>query len=50
MKIYRIIVIVLALILGISFSAFLIFSPTAQIAINDPVTEEYYEFQKQINS
>lgn len=46
MKIYRIIVIVLALILGISFSTFLFFFDTTQTAINDPVTEEYYEFLK----
>jgi len=43
MKAYRTFVIVLALFLGISFGLWLISFPTAQAAIKDPVTEEYYE-------
>ena len=46
MKIYRIIAIVLAFILGISFGSFLWSSPYAQAAIKEPVTEEYYEMLK----
>ena len=43
MKVYRKIVIVLALVLGLFYCGWLISSPTAQTAIRDPVTEEYYE-------
>ena len=43
MKVYRTFVKLLALVLGISFGTFLFFSPFAQAAINEPVTEEYYE-------
>lgn len=47
MKVYRIIVIAISLILGISFSAVIYFSPARQSAINEPVTEEYYEMLKE---
>lgn len=47
MKFYRIIAIVLALTLGISFGSFLLSGPYAQAAINEPVTEEYYEILKE---
>lgn len=47
MKVYRIIVIVVALILGISFTTLVFFGPNTQAAINEPVTEEYYELLKE---
>ncbi len=47
MKVYRIIVIIVAVILSISFSVFLFFTPTVQAAIHEPVTEEYYELLKE---
>lgn len=47
MKVYRIIAIVLALILGISYGSYLFSRPYAQAAINEPVTEEYYEMLKE---
>ena len=43
MKVYRAIVIVLAILLGISFALWLISMPNPQTAIKAPVTEEYYE-------
>ena len=43
MKVYRKFVIVLALVVGLFYCGWLISSPTAQTAIRDPVTEEYYE-------
>lgn len=47
MKVYRIIVIVLAIILGISFATLGFSSPATQAAIKEPVTEEYYDFLKE---
>ena len=43
MKIYRIIVRIVATILGILFAVQLLITPTAQTAIKDPVTEGYYD-------
>ena len=43
MKVYRIIVIILAIILGVFFAILMFFGPATQAAIYDPVTEEYYE-------
>ena len=47
MKVYRIIVIVISIVLGISMSAHLYLHPLTQAAINDPVTEEYYRMLKE---
>ena len=47
MKVYRIIVIVVALVLGISFTAVSFSGSLVQVAINEPATEEYYEFLKE---
>ena len=47
MKIYRTIVIVLAIILGVYCTAFLVSSSTTQAAIKEPVTEEYYNLLKE---
>lgn len=47
MKVYRIIVIVVAIILGISFTTLLFFGPATQAAIKEPVTEEYYDMLKE---
>lgn len=43
MKIYRTVVMVVAIILGISFCILGLLGPGTQMAINDPVTEEDYE-------
>lgn len=47
MKVYRIIVIVVAIILGISVTTICLFGPATQAAIKDPVTEEYYDMLKE---
>ena len=47
MKIYRCIVIVLGIILGITFSTIVYFGHNTQMAIYDPVTEEYYDYLKE---
>jgi len=47
MKIYRIFVIVVAIILGISFSILGLFGPATQMAINDTVSQEDYELLKE---
>ena len=47
MKVYRTIVIIIAVFIGISFFAFLFFTPNVQAAIHEPVTEEYYELLKE---
>lgn len=43
MEIYRIVVIVVAILVGISVALWLISMPSAQTAIKTPVTEEYFE-------
>jgi len=43
MKIYRFVVIILAVLLGMAFGLWLLFMPNPQAALKDPVTEEYYE-------
>lgn len=47
MKVYRIIVIVVAIILGVSFTTSIFLRPDTQAAINEPVTEEYYDLLKE---
>lgn len=47
MKVYRIIVIIVAIILGISLAILGFLSPSTQAAIKEPVTEEYYDFLKE---
>lgn len=47
MKVYRSIVIILAIILGLGSSIWAFFSPNTQMAINDKVTEEDYELLKE---
>ena len=47
MKIYRKIIIALAIILGIFTTNFILHGPAPQEAFNDPVTEEDYEFLKE---
>lgn len=47
MKVYRIIVIIFAIILGFSFTTLMFFSPATQAAIKEPATEEYYDMLKE---
>ncbi len=47
MKIYRIIVIIVAILIGVSFSVFLFFAPKVQAAIHNPTTEEDYDLLKE---
>lgn len=47
MKVYRIIVLVVAIILGISLTALVFFGSGGLVAIKEPVTEEYYDFLKE---
>lgn len=47
MKVYRSIVIILAIILGLVSSIWAFFSPNTQMAINDKVTEEDYDLLKE---
>ena len=47
MKVYRIIVIAVAIILGLFFSITILFTPNIQATIKEPVTEEYYDMLKE---
>lgn len=47
MKVYRIIVIAVAIILGLFFSITILFTPNIQDTIKEPVTEEYYDMLKE---
>lgn len=47
MKIYRRIVIAFSIILGIALSTIMYFGSATQMAIHDPVTEEYYHYLKE---
>lgn len=47
MKVYRIIVIIVAILIGISSLVFLFFAPKPQAAIHNPTTEEHYDLLKE---
>ena len=47
MKVYRTIVIVIAILASISFFAFGLFAPCTQVAIHNPPTKEYYDQLKE---
>lgn len=47
MKVYRIVVIAVAIILGLFFAITILFTPNIQATIKEPVTEEYYDMLKE---
>lgn len=47
MKVYRIIVIAVAIILGLFVTLTILFTPNIQATIKEPVTEEYYDMLKE---
>lgn len=47
-KIYRIIIILFSVIVGITACIFCFFSEKAQLALNDPLTQEHIDFLKEI--
>lgn len=47
MKVYRTIVIVIAILASISFFTFGLFAPCTQVAIHNPPTKEYYDQLKE---
>jgi len=47
MKVYRIIVMVVAIILGVFYTTCMFFSPLLQASIHEPVTEEYFDMLKE---
>ena len=47
MKVYRIVVIVVAIVLSVSFSAIVFWSGAGLVAVKEPVTEEYYDMLKE---
>jgi len=48
-KIYRIIIILFSVIVGIAACVFCFFSEKAQLALNDPLTQEHIDFLKEIS-